>query len=301
MKIIITGGNGYIGSRLVNAYKHDGAMVYSWTRQGIVGPDYNEPLFLLNEKDVQKALNDIHPDKIINCAGAPDVWKSIDEPFYDLEGNYIITHNLLHLMKKLELNKCRFVVLSSAAVYGNPISLPITEDEPVKPLTPYALHKHFSELLCLYMNNNYGLDTKVVRIFSAFGPGIRKQILWDMYNKVNKYGYIELFGDGSDSRDYIFIDDAVSAIKLVADKALKDDIYFNIANGEEITIKTVAEIFCQKYGLTSDVLKFSGNARAGDPANWKADVSKIISLGYKKTVEFDEGIERYVNWLHQLT
>ncbi len=299
MKVIITGGKGYIGSKLVNAYQKEKMNVFIWTREGIKGNNYDKNYILLNESDVDKALCEIKPDLIIHCAGAPDVWKSINEPSFDLEGNYITTHNLLHGLHRVDL-KTRVVILSSAAVYGNPLCLPITEDEKIKPLTPYALHKHFSELLCAYMHNNYDMDTKVVRIFSAFGPGIKKQILWDMYNKYKNHGIVNLFGNGSESRDYIYIDDAVDAIKLVADKASKDEIFFNIANGVEVSIKTVAETFCDEYGIPQSALAFSGDARIGDPANWVADIHKIKELGYSPKVTFKKGIKYYTNWLHEL-
>ena len=98
--------------------------------------------------------------------------------------------------------------------------MPIKESSPIRPLSPYGFHKAMAEKLCEEYYTFFGIATCSLRIFSAFGPGLRKQLLWDIYNKSKSLNSIELFGTGNESCDYIYIDDIVRAIELVIRKSL---------------------------------------------------------------------------------
>lgn len=296
MIILITGSDGFIGRHLVKAYSESDATIYGWTMDGVgkIGGEVI-PADLTNPVDVEKNLERISPDLLIHCAGCADVIYSVKEPLLDLKSNYITTHNLLFSMRKLEMQKCRFILFSSAAVYGNPISLPMGEDAAINPLSPYALHKKSAEEVCVFMKKNYDLDTKVMRIFSVYGPGLRKQLFWDMYQKISTTGKLELFGSGEESRDYIYIDDLVQATMLIARTDIDADV-FNIANGVEVTIREAAEVFVKAMGKDTDIIQFMGVRREGEPINWRADISRLKSLGFVRNVSFEDGIERYVSW-----
>ena len=213
-KILITGSNGFIGHKLGLYFIKNGYEVLGWGRY-----ESNDDFQIINVNmsDVdaeKKALMDYMPDIIVHCAGSADVGKSIQNPEMDYIGNVTLTHNLLFAMHKLGMEKTRFIFLSSAGVYGNPKSLPITEDMELNPMSPYAVHKVMCEELCKYFVNNYEMDVKVARIFSAYGAGLKKQIFWDMYNKA-KLGTLPMFGTGNESRDYIHVDDVVQALYLI--------------------------------------------------------------------------------------
>ena len=302
MKILITGNEGFIGKHLECHLKKRQADIYGWDRAGITknGEEFASNRILLKEEDVLRELSEINPNFIIHCAGNADVGNSVKMPRYDMESNYITTHNLLFSMKTLSMRQCRFVLLSSAAVYGNPTNLPISENSEKAPLSPYALHKQLAEETCLFMNKNYGLDTKIARIFSAYGPGLKKQIFWDMYQKIKNTGKLSLWGSGLESRDYIFIDDLIRAIDLVMFKAPDNEIVYNVANGEEITIREAAECFARCMGIGCGNISFMGIRREGEPVNWRADVSKLVALGYQKEVPFKEGVQRYIDWIRNL-
>ena len=300
MKVLITGNNGFIGSRIENSYRQSGVELYGWDIQGVQKKgEPCEQRSLLDFEDVCAVLSAIKPDVIIHCAGNANVNTSVADPMMDLQGNGITTHNLLFSMKKLEMTQCRFILLSSAAVYGNPEDLPITESSRINPLSPYALHKHFAENICFFMARNYGMDVKVLRIFSAYGPGLRKQLFWDMHQKLRQTGELVMFGSGLESRDYIYIDDLVAAIRIVADRAPREELVYNIANGEETTIREAVTCFARSKGVSEDIIHFTGKRREGDPINWRADVSKLKALGYVQMVPFEEGIRNYVQWADQ--
>lgn len=295
-KVLITGASGFIGSKLLEKFHDQNYDVVGWNRaNAIINSVVVKRVDMSTRESIVEELKDTNPDIIIHCAGSADVGKSVENPEIDYEGNVTLTHNLLFAMHKCGLEKKRFVFLSSAGVYGNPCSLPITEDMQVNPLSPYAVHKVMCEELCKYFVKNYGADIKIARIFSAYGAGLKKQIFWDMHNKVKNTGKLEMFGSGNESRDYIHVNDVAESIYLLATKK-SNEVIFNIANGEEVTIRQATEYFADESGISRSQIYFNGVAREGDPLNWRADISKIKEIGYRKSVQVKDGIRDYVEW-----
>lgn len=301
MRVLVTGDRGFIGKPIKDKFENEGNEVYGWDIDGVTMKDkviYRESLLEYNA--VSNVISNISPDVIIHCAGGADVTFSVKYPHKDLESNYVITHNILFAIKEHNMTNVRVIFLSSAAVYGNPKSLPIDENYDINPLSPYALHKRSSEEICEFLVKHYDMDIKVLRVFSAYGPGLRKQIFWDMYQKTEQSYEIEMFGTGSESRDYIYIDDLIQAIYLVTMKAEKKDFLYNVANGKEVTIREVTELFLKQIGRPADAAKFIGKPREGEPINWCADIGKLRQLGYRQTVNLSEGIGRYVKWVENI-
>lgn len=298
MIVLITGSNGFIGRAISLRMQKENYTVYEWSREGLFLNNSKIQSFVIEKpEDAEKVLLIVKPDIVMHCAGSADVNYSVQHPYEDLSSNYITTHNILFAMKKTGVTS-RFVLFSSAAVYGNPVKLPMSEEEPIHPLSPYALHKRAAEEVCLYMNKNYHMDVKILRLFSVYGPGLKKQIFWDMYHKVKESGRLNLMGSGEESRDYIYIDDLVEAVILVALDEGRDIIY-NIANGEETTIYKAAMTFAKYMKIPQEVVTFSGRRREGDPINWRADITKLKMLGYKRKYSFEDGVEEYVDWLDE--
>lgn len=293
-RVLITGANGFIGNRTALFFLKNNYEVYGWDREKLDYPFIIDSPDMSSIQSVVEALTITKPEIIIHCAGSADVGKSVANPEMDFQGNVVLTHNLLFAMHRLGMHDTRFIFLSSAGVYGNPKSLPITEDMEVNPLSPYAVHKVMCEDLCRYFVKNYGMDVKVARIFSAYGVGLKKQIFWDMYNK-SRSGKLSMFGTGNESRDYIHVDDVVKSLFLLATTE-SDHVVFNIANGEEVTIRLATEIFAKYAGIEKKDIIFNGKVREGDPLNWRADISRIKELGYKKSVQMEDGMKKYVEW-----
>nr|WP_300799583.1 NAD-dependent epimerase/dehydratase family protein [uncultured Acetatifactor sp.] len=301
-KILITGAVGFIGSKLSEKFLENGYIVEGWdlipgihTRIDIKKVDMSDAAA------VMKALEECHPDIIIHCAGSADVSQSVRFPELDYSGNVTSTHNILFAAHRLHLDEgqTRFVFLSSAGVYGNPVTLPITEEMKLNPLSPYALHKVMCEEMCIYFGRNYGMDIKIARIFSAYGKGLRKQIFWDMYNKFKKTGRLDMFGTGKESRDYIHVSDVVEALFILSTVQTKD-IIFNVANGEETTIEQVTKLFADYFEIEQKRITFNGIFREGDPLNWRADISRMQSLGYRKTVDMKPALKEYCEWVAEM-
>lgn len=300
-RMVITGVNGFIGRNAREYFENE----YDITGIDLAAKSCEEnskiTYYQCNmSKDAQELSNiftDVQPDVILHCAGSANVGASVVNPMADLDGNLHSLYQLLLALKSFE-KKPKIIFLSSAAVYGNPKQLPITETAELAPISPYGIHKLMCEELCHYYNRVHGYKARFIRIFSCYGKGIRKQILWDMYQKYENAGKIGLFGTGEESRDFIHVSDIMQSIRLILQYDGPEEV-FNVANGEEVTIKELADTYAAKLGENSDIISFNGETKVGDPNNWRADISLMKKLGYRKTVDIETGIGEYVNWVKE--
>lgn len=297
MKILIIGSKGFIGQHTLEYFKQLGHEVIGCD----VVTDYEDS----NYYQIDATNSDYHFifeghtfDVCINCSGAASVPLSLQFPLKDFSLN---TLNVFKILEAIRTNQpdCRFLNLSSAAVYGNPESLPIKEDFNLKPLSPYGLHKLQAEQICKEFNSYYQLKTCSVRIFSAYGNGLKKQLFWDMYKKFSSGDSIELYGTGDETRDFIHIEDIVKALRLVVEHAGFSGEVINLANGEEYTIRRVSDLF-KKHLKTEKEIRFNNQVKAGDPLNWRADISILKGMGYQPEVSLETGIKNYIEWVQDL-
>ena len=297
MKILVIGSKGFIGSHVYKYYTAK-ADYLCWGCDVVV--DYTDDHYFLVDhitSDFNEIFEKHQFDVCINCAGAASVPDSIKNPFRDFSLNVYHVAMVLEALRKHN-DRCRFINLSSAAVYGNPGKLPISESFPCYPLSPYGKHKLIAEEICKEYNEYFGINTCSLRIFSAFGPGLRKQILWDIYQKSLHADAISLFGTGMETRDFVYIDDIVQAIhKVILAGNFSAGIY-NVGSGKEITIRELADILLEEMDYKGKLF-FSGNERIGDPINWQADISLIKELEYEPKFSIRSGITQYLQWLKE--
>lgn len=303
-RMVITGVNGFIGRNAKEYFEKE----YEITGIDLAEKYCGESVALSDSKFVYYQCNmsqnpaelaniftGVQPDVVLHCAGSANVGASVVNPMADLDGNLHSLYQLLLALKSFE-KKPKLIFLSSAAVYGNPKQLPIKETDALAPVSPYGLHKQMCEELCQYYNRVHGYKTRSIRIFSAYGNGLRKQLLWDTYQKYQNTGSIKLFGTGDETRDFIHVSDIVRAMELILAYDGPEEI-FNVANGEEVAIKDLAHIYARKLGETEEIVSFNGEVKEGDPRNWRADISLLKKIGYEKQVKLEDGIESYVNWV----
>ncbi len=295
MKILIIGSKGFIGSHCVAYFSQEHEV---WGCDVVL--DYNTPNYISIDSvdsDFLGVFEQCPYDVCINCSGAANVPFSLGKPFSDFKLNTLNIFKLLEAIRK-HAPRCKFITMSSAAVYGNPESLPIRENQVVKPVSPYGYHKVMAEMICEEYSRFWNIQTCCLRIFSAYGPGLKKQLFWDLYHKIVNDDCPTLWGTGRESRDFIYISDIVKVIELAIHHSLFNGEVVNVANGRQIKISEVAETV-RKVSGTEKTIKFNGTERKGDPINWEADISIIKSWGYEPNVTLEKGIEHYIKWVRE--
>lgn len=297
MKILIVGSKGFIGSHLFDYLS--GKDNYEIWGCDVVTDYTAKNYFLIDSTnaDFDEPFQQHEFDVCVNCSGAASVPDSLIHPLRDFHLNTVLVFKILETIKKLS-SKCKFINISSAAVYGNPKVLPVAETAARQPLSPYGYHKRQAEDICEEFYRFYNLQTCSLRIFSAYGNGLKKQLFWDIALKSVSTSHLILFGTGNESRDFIHIHDITRAIELLIKKADFNGSVYNVANGVEININTAAKKLLNLLSWKGK-LEFDGQQRTGDPRNWCADISKIIELGYKQKINIDSGLKSYVNWLRE--
>ncbi len=295
MKLLILGSEGFIGSNSVKYFSSLGHDVYKADivikeEKGytIINPEHTDfsELFFLNQFDL-----------CINATGSANVQFSFNNPSLDFSLNVANVYLLLDSMRKHN-PRCKFINISSAAVYGNPTQLPVAEDAELLPLSPYGLHKLYSEQICKEFFSHFKIATKSLRIFSAYGEGQTKLLFYDLYKKMESVENktISLFGTGNESRDFIHISDIMLAIECIIKHDEFDGEPINVGSGNEYKISEVVGCFLSTYNSDYTV-KFNEQKKTGDPQNWCADIKKLRSLGFSAEVNIEDGIKRYVDWL----
>lgn len=286
-KLLVIGVNGFIGNHITkmlsNQYQITGvaskphALVHT-----ILADKYNwnPSTIFKNEKF----------DFCINAGGSSSVGWSFDHKEEDYLLNVVNTEKLVAAITQFNPT-CKLVQLSSAAVYGNPERLPLAENHPLKPISPYGRHKMQSEQLISYSS----VKSVNLRIFSTYGPGLKKQLFWDILQKAQKNDIIDLFGTGMETRDFIYIDDLVLAISLIMKKSTFDGSAINVASGISTPISIAANSLINSYN-TAFKLQFNNIQKEGDPLYWEADIAKLKEYGFDIKHTIHDGLKTYANW-----
>ena len=297
IKILIIGSKGFIGSNCVIFFEKKNYEVWKCG----VSEDKDDP----NYYQVDRISPDYHHifkkqsfDVCINASGSPGVSFSNQYPLSDFRMNVNNVYLLLDAIQQFNPN-CKFVNLSSAAVYGNPKVLPISESSILLPLSNYGLHKMLTEQIVSHFQNNFKLKACSLRIFSAYGPGLKKQLFWDIYQKANASfdKKVYLFGTGHETRDFIFIKDILLTIELIInnDSVFNGEIY-NLASGIETKVSYAASIFLKMINEDFSI-HFNGEQKKGDPVNWRADMTKLENFNFKISISLEDGLKEYYEWV----
>ena len=304
-RIIVLGSSGFIGSHLVSWFRSQDYHVagVDMANNAALALGLKEPdifyRFILPDKRFEDVIKEFRPEAIINASGPSSVANSLLNPAADFYGSVNLGFSVLESIRKV-LPDCRYLLLSSAAVYGNPAYLPVSEDTKLNPISPYGYHKMMCEELIREYFDIYGVRTSTVRIFSAYGPGLRKQILWDIYHKAIKNKQVDLFGTGEETRDFIYIQDITYSIQLILERSIFNADIYNVANGYEVNIRELTQLFLSSLGMKNVDIAFSGEIKPGDPQRWCADIQKIKQLGFVSHFDLEYGLAEYVRWIKGL-
>ena len=295
MNILLIGSKGFIGQHLLHYYQQQGQNV--WGADVVVDYAQAENYFLIDasNSDYTTLFREIQYDLCVNCSGAASVPDSMNNPLRDYHLNTVNVFKILDAIKNFQPS-CRFINLSSAAVYGNPEELPIKESATPNPLSPYGIHKLQSEQICKEFYDFWKIPTCSLRIFSVYGDGLKKQLFWDLYHKAKNGEAFSLYGTGNESRDFIHVLDLVRTIDLVSWHSSFEADVINVANGEETSIQKAVSLFFSYFNAEIPY-SFSGENRKGDLVNCKADIVKLRSYEYQPSVDMSTGLGLYYKWI----
>lgn len=296
--ILITGAAGFLGRHIAREFaqagdKVTGVDVAAAENSGL-GPNVEYARLTLPSPAFAELLQHTRPAALIHCAGRASVANSLTDPAADFRDGTMLTFEVLEALR-LHAPRCRFVLLSSAAVYGNPVALPVTEDQECAPLSPYGYHKRQSELLCEEFARLFAVPATVVRIFSAYGPGLRRQVVWDICRQALAAPELRLHGTGGESRDFIHASDVARALRQIVENAPGAGEIYNLASGIETTIAELADRILHQLGRDIPI-HFDGVQTPGDPRHWRADISRLRAVGAAPRVPLAKGLESLTAW-----
>lgn len=296
-KVLVTGAFGFLGRHVARACAIAGHNVRgmghgSWTRS-----EWSEwGLSEWSSTDITRdALVSFggEPDLIIHCAGSGAVGFSLTNPSQDFDRTVTTTRDVLEYVR-LYRPSTRVVLPSSASVYGNATQIPITVTAPLRPVSPYGVHKQMAEALCLSYAQHFNISVAIVRLFSIYGIGLRKQLLWDACTKLSS-GPATFGGTGYETRDWLHVEDAARLLLAVGLGHTSSCFVINGAAGFGVPTRQVVETIARAFGGV-DRAQFSGCSRLGDPVHLVADTDGAAALGWSPSHNFDVELARYLDW-----
>lgn len=303
MKVLVTGGAGFIGSNFVRHLlrKHPAydiivldKLTYAGRKENLKDI-WNEITFIKGDitvrEDIEKAAANC--DFIVNFAAETHVDRSILQA-----GTFVLTdvlgvYNILEIIK--ESKPAKFIQISTDEVYGHILEGSFKETDKLNPRNPYSASKAGGELLCQAYFETYQLPVMITRSSNNYGPNqhpeklIPKTIINALLNR-----QIPVYGNGKNVRDWLYVEDNCSAIDLVMQKGQPGEIY-NIGGRQELeniqVVKTILKLTEKPENLVNYVAD-----RLGHDLRYSLDIEKITKLGWKPETEFSEGIEMTVHW-----
>ena len=300
--ILITGGLGFIGSHIANELLDDNQIVIvdnlsTGNLNNINNPNH-ENLKIIKEDirnvDLDEVTSDI--DYIFHLAAMASVPLSIDKP---VECNDINLNATVNLLKSAVDNNVKKIVFSSSSsVYGENRNMPLKESEPLMPMSPYAASKASCELYLRSFYDSYGLNYTVLRYFNVFGPGQDKNsqyaaVIPNFISAMLEGNQPEIYGDGEQTRDFVFVKDIIQA-NINAAKSDYNGV-INIASGKKLSINQLFDIV--KRTLGSDLEPKYLPKRAGDIKHSLADTSKMEKINFEiDHNNFEKQLEETINW-----
>ena len=294
-KVLVTGAAGFIGRHVAREFANQGWRVVGMGR----GDGFDSQAYGISEWHCCEVTLDAlvncagQPDVIVHCAGGASVGFSVAEPYQDFIRTVDTMAQVLEFIR-LYSSATKLVYPSSAAVYGQVSKLPIVEDAPLKPVSPYGFHKKMAESLCQLYAHQYSTSAAIVRLFSIYGTGLHKQLLWDACQKL-KQGDNGFFGTGEEIRDWLHVNDVAKLLLIAAEKATTACPVVNGGSGQGVPVKDILQLVSEQSGALK-MPAFTSRPKAGDPNAYIADIAKAHAWNWAPEINWREGVAEYVEW-----
>jgi len=302
LKLLITGGLGFVGSHLVDSLvkKNHKIMILTKTlskKKNIKKSAKKiqiEKIDLTNFQQLGKIIEKFKPDVIIHLAGNASHSKSFENPLKDIDSNAKTTLFMLEKIRKLN-PQCKFILGSTFIVIGKPKKLPVNENTPCNPTTIYGTNRLSSEYFCKIYHEVYGLHTNIFRITNSYGP--REQII-PKKNAVNFLIYksfkkeeISIYNQGKFFRDFIYIDDVISGINTILKKGKSGELYW-ISSGKRTWFYEFGDILEKTTGCKVKYSETPVYTKKVDVGNFVVSNSKLRKLGWSPKISVNVGVKK---------
>ena len=289
----VTGASGFIGGHVVSSLRAVGVEAIS-LREALEGGGLVANARACSAQDLL-ALGTV-PQLIVHCGGSTAVRASFDDPVQGLSDTLGQTGELLEFIRRCGA-LVRFVYMSSSAVYGD-TTAPRDETSPIAPVSPYGLHKAMCEDLLRFYGAVHGVTSAVLRPFSVYGAGQRKQLLWDALCRFQR-GEHRFDGGADNVRDFIDVRD-VAALAVCAAAAASDEVpVFNASTGQGTSVRELLAVLHRLSGSTSS-LEFGNAVWPGDPRMLVGLNTRARALGWAPKVALGDGLADVVRWFRGL-
>jgi UDP-glucose 4-epimerase len=275
--ILILGGYGFFGSNLYRLLKKN----HHVFRYGKFSKE--KKISIITLKKIKKSF-----DVIIHSAGSSSVAKSIEDPKKDYQKTVGSTKALINFIKT-QKKKIKLIYISSPAVFGNSIKKKL-----LKPISPYGKNKLKSEQLLIKLSKEINLEIIIIRFFSLYGEGLKKQLLWDILSKLKKKVF-SFYGDGSETRSWMHISDATSVVNLVLENSIRGVKIINAPGNNALTNKEIINNIYKNCNVKEKPL-FTGILKKGDPKKQIFSNIDLKSIGWKQSVSISVGLKKYIKW-----
>lgn len=289
-RVLITGAAGFIGCALATHFRQQGANVFvdAARESGAIGTRLP-----LTEVSLLKAMGGAVPDVIFHAAGSGTVAKVAAQPAVELPANLAAMLSVLQFAQR-HAPTAHVILLSSAALYGNAPATPQRESDQRAPVSLYGVAKAQAEELAAFYATQLGLRATAVRLFSVYGPGLRKQLLWDAMGKFAQ-GRSDFFGTGDERRDWLHIDDVCTFMSALMARGPGQSFDVFNCGGEPASTAEVLRLLASRTGAL--VPQFNGRTRVGDPGCLVADCGKAErELGWRASIGWRAGVVGYADW-----
>jgi UDP-glucose 4-epimerase len=298
VKILVTGGVGFVGGYTAKYLAEKGfdvVVVDSMERCSRFYVDILEKLGIpIARSDVKVYECCRGFDVVIHAAAYISVAESIEKPVEYIDNNVVSTAAIAYKAAK---SMSKFIYISSASVYGNPVKLPIPENHPLNPLSPYGLSKLLGELVVMNFGKVYGLRYSILRLFNVYGPGQSRDyagVVSIFIERALKNLPLVIYGDGNQTRDFIYVKDVAEVITKFIEKDLFVNDVYNVGTGRPISINELARKVMDVVGRDVDVVYQP--ERPGDIRHSYADNKKLLSVINIDFTPIDTGLRYTVDF-----
>jgi UDP-glucose 4-epimerase len=304
--VVITGGAGFIGSHVADALQSAGvpAMVIDNLQSGNpsnLSP--NVPLVVDDAARIEAWPDQAqHAAAIVHLAAMPAVQDTVERPLESHTANFVLTQRLVEAARRYGIP--RIVYASTAAVYGNLGRAEQHEDDPIDPLTPYAIDKHAGERYLKFAEAHYGIETVTLRFFNVYGPRQNPSspysgVLTQFAGRLIEDRPLVVYGDGHQTRDFVYVGDIA---RIVANAATRQARWpagpINVGTGQAVSLNQVIDTFARALGVTPHV-RFE-DARPGDVRDSKARIGRLKDAwGDAPNTELDRGLDLLLTWMRE--